>query len=100
MGNVISFVNGILWERNILVWMLIGVGLFFSIKIKFVQLRLFKHMISLMKPNDEEKSEGITSFQAFCISTASRVGAGNLVGVVAAVSIGGAGSIFWMWVML
>lgn len=99
MGNVISFVNGILWERNILVWMLIGAGLFFSVKTKFVQLRLFKHMISLVRENNEEKSEGITSFQAFCISTASRVGAGNLVGVVAAVSIGGAGSIFWMWVM-
>jgi len=99
MENVISFVNGILWERNVLVWMLIGAGLFFSIKTRFVQLRLFKHMLSLVGEKNEEKSEGITSFQAFCISTASRVGAGNLVGVVAAVSIGGAGSIFWMWVM-
>ncbi|WP_310739965.1 MULTISPECIES: alanine/glycine:cation symporter family protein [Psychrilyobacter] len=99
MGNIISFVNEILWERNILVWMLIGAGLFFSVKTKFVQLRLFKHMLSLVRENNEEKSQGITSFQAFCISTASRVGAGNLVGVVAAVSIGGAGSIFWMWVM-
>ena len=99
LENIISFVNGVLWGKNVLVWMLIGAGLFFSIKTKFVQLRLFKHMISLVKSNNEEKSEGITSFQAFCISTASRVGAGNLVGVVAAVSVGGAGSIFWMWVM-
>lgn len=99
MGSVINFVNKILWGNNLLVWMLIGVGLFFSIKTKFVQLRLFKHMISLIREKNEEKSGGITSFQAFCISTACRVGAGNLVGVVAAVSVGGAGSIFWMWIM-
>lgn len=99
MENVISLINGVLWGKNIVVWMLIGAGLFFSVKTKFVQLRLFKHMIFLIKEKNEEKSEGITSFQAFCISTASRVGAGNLVGVVAAVSIGGAGSIFWMWIM-
>ena len=99
MENIISLINGVLWGKNIVVWMLIGAGLFFSVKTKFVQLRLFKHMILLIKEKNEEKSEGITSFQAFCISTASRVGAGNLVGVVAAVSIGGAGSIFWMWIM-
>ena len=68
MESVISFVNGILWERNVLVWMLIGAGLFFSIKTKFVQLRLLKHMISLVRENNEGKSEGITTFQAFCIS--------------------------------
>ncbi len=99
LKNIVDGVNGILWGQNLLVWLLIGAGLFFSIKTKFVQLRLFKEMVKLLARGNNEGENGVTSFQAFCISTASRVGAGNLVGVVAAVSVGGAGSIFWMWLM-
>ncbi len=99
LKNIVDVVNGVLWGDNLLVWLLIGAGLFFSVKTKFVQLRLFKHMVKLLMKDSSEGNDGVTSFQAFCISTASRVGAGNLVGVVAAVSVGGAGSIFWMWLM-
>lgn len=97
--NIVNIVNELLWGKNILVVLLIGTGLFFTIKTKFVQIRLLKEMVRLLKESNKKSDEGITSFQAFCISTASRVGAGNLVGVVAAVSIGGAGSIFWMWIV-
>lgn len=97
--TIVNIVNEILWGRNILVVLLIGTGLFFTIKTKFVQVRLLREMVRLLKKSNEKSEDGITSFQAFCISTASRVGAGNLVGVVAAVSIGGAGSIFWMWIV-
>ena len=97
--NIVNIVNELLWGKNILVVLLIGTGLFFTVKTKFVQIRLLKEMVRLLKESNKKSDEGITSFQAFCISTASRVGAGNLVGVVAAVSIGGAGSIFWMWIV-
>ncbi len=99
LKNIVDLVNGILWGKNLLVWLLIGAGLFFSLKTKFVQLRLFKEMVKLLTRDSGQRDNGVSSFQAFCISTASRVGAGNLVGVVAAVSVGGAGSIFWMWLM-
>lgn len=97
--NIVNIVNELLWGKNILVVLLIGTGIFFTVKTKFVQIRLLKEMVRLLKESNKKSDEGITSFQAFCISTASRVGAGNLVGVVAAVSIGGAGSIFWMWIV-
>ena len=97
--TIVNLVNDILWGRNILVILLIGTGLFFSIKMRFVQIRLLREMIALLTKKSEGSERGVSSFQAFCISTASRVGAGNLVGVVAAVSIGGAGSIFWMWLV-
>lgn len=74
-------------------------GIIFTVKTKGVQFRLFGHMISLITEKTKKNREGISSFQAFCISTASRVGVGNLAGVVAAVSVGGPGSVFWMWIV-
>ena len=101
---MVDFLNNILWSYVLIVG-LIGVGLYFSIKTKFAQFRMLKEMVRLLtegaaegvKGNKEEK--GISSFQAFCISTASRVGTGNLAGVVAAISVGGPGAIFWMWIV-
>lgn len=96
---VIDTVNEILWGKNILVVLLIGTGLFFTLKTEFIQLRLIKEMVGLLVEKNQKSEKGLTSFEAFCISTASRVGAGNLVGVVAAISIGGAGALFWMWIV-
>lgn len=94
----ISFSNNILWSY-VLIFLLISLGLFFTYKTKFVQFRYFKEMFKLLSKSVSNKSEGISSFQAFCISTASRVGTGNLAGVAIAISLGGPGAVFWMWVI-
>lgn len=99
LESIVNFLNGILWGKNLLVYLLIGGGILFSIKTSFVQVRLFKHMIELLGEKSEKVDGNLSSFQAFCVSTATRVGAGNLVGVVSALSIGGAGAVFWMWVV-
>ncbi|MGL4307773.1 MAG: alanine/glycine:cation symporter family protein [Cetobacterium sp.] len=99
LESIVNFLNGILWGKNLLVVLLIGAGIIFSFKTKFVQIRLFKHMIELLGEKSEKDDNNLSSFQAFCISTATRVGAGNLAGVVSALAIGGAGSIFWMWMV-
>lgn len=99
LESIVNFLNSILWGKNILVVLLIFSGVFFTVKTNFVQLRFLKHMVKLLTDKSNSDSENLSPFQAFCISTATRVGAGNLAGVVSAISIGGAGSIFWMWVV-
>lgn len=98
-SSIVDFVNGIIWGKNIIVVLLVGTGIFFTLSMKFMQIRLLKDMGSLLIKKNKKKGKGISSFQAFCVSTATRVGAGNLVGVVAALSVGGAGSVFWMWIV-
>ncbi|MDS1004338.1 alanine/glycine:cation symporter family protein [Clostridium sporogenes] len=103
--NFISVLNNYLWSY-ILIALLIILGLFFSFKSKFVQIRYFKEMFRLLgegaSKSGREKhkgKKGVSSFQAFCISTASRVGTGNLAGVAIAIASGGPGAVFWMWVI-
>lgn len=98
-SSIVEFVNNIIWGKNIVVILLVGAGIFFTLNMKFMQIRLLKDMGSLLIGKNKKSKNGVSSFQAFCISTATRVGAGNLVGVVAAVSVGGAGSVFWMWLI-
>lgn len=99
LSSIVRGMNGFLWGKNILVVLLVGTGIFFTLSMKFMQIRLLKDMSRLLIENKKDAKSGISSFQAFCVSTATRVGAGNLVGVVAALSVGGAGSVFWMWVV-
>ena len=84
---------------SLLVLLLIPAGIFFTIRTKFVLIRCFPEMLRLTF-GKKEKTEGgaISGLQALIVSTATRVGMGNMVGVVAAVSAGGAGAVFWMWV--
>ena len=84
---------------SLLVMILIPAGIFFTIRTKFLPFRCFSEMlrVSIEKRTDGEK-DALSGFQTLIISTATRVGMGNLVGVVAAISAGGAGAIFWMWV--
>lgn len=96
--NIVDFVNNLLWGKNILVVMLIGTALYFTIKTKFMQFRLFGDIINILGKKEEDK-QGISSLETFFLGTACRVGAGNIAGVVAAVSIGGPGSLFWMWLV-
>lgn len=84
---------------SLLVLILIPAGIFFSIRTKLLPVRLFPEMIhvALEKQNNGKKG-AISGLQALIVSTATRVGMGNMVGVVAAISAGGAGAVFWMWV--
>lgn len=98
-SSMVDYINSIIWGKNIIVVLLVGTGIFFTLSMKFMQIRLLKDMGGLLIKNNKKSESGISSFQAFCVSTATRVGAGNLVGVVAALSVGGAGSVFWMWIV-
>ena len=98
--NIINEANNVLWTY-VLIIMLLGCAIWFSVKTRFVQFRMLGEMIRLLgdstvKINGHEKH--ISSFQAFTISLASRVGTGNLAGVATALTVGGPGAIFWMWI--
>ncbi|ATF09162.1 Sodium/alanine symporter [Candidatus Enterovibrio altilux] len=96
----ISFINTgnvLLWE-NVLIYLLLGTGLYFTIRTGFLQIRSFGHMFSLIKDSRKGAKGGISSFQAFSTSLAARIGIGNLAGVAVAIYIGGPGAVFWMWV--
>lgn len=95
LNSAISAVNDILYSF-ILVLLLIAGGLYFSFRTKFLQFRLFKEQLRSVT---EKNEAGVSSFQALMISTASRVGTGNIVGVSTALCLGGFGSVFWMWVI-
>lgn len=100
LEKIVSFGNDLIWS-NVLIFILIGVGLYFTIRSRFVQFRLFGEMVHVLTEKDTMKGrkKSVSSLQAFFISTASRVGTGNLAGVASAVSIGGPGAVFWMWVI-
>jgi len=103
LNTIVSFMNTMLWSY-VLIFMLIGLGLYFTVRSGFVQFRLFGEMFRLLTENVSksvlgQKEEGVSPFQAFCISTASRVGTGNLAGVALAIAVGGPGAVFWMWLI-
>lgn len=90
-------VNTLLWTY-ILIALLMGLGLYFTVRTRFVQIRLFGEMFRVITEKKDGDS-GISAFQAFTISTASRVGTGNITGVALAIAIGGPGAVFWMWMV-
>ena len=100
--SMVGVLNNYLWSY-VLIIMLVVLGIYFSFRTKFVQFRYFKEMFRLLtdgNANKNAKKEGkISSFQAFCISTSSRVGTGNIAGIALAIAGGGPGAIFWMWIM-
>ena len=96
-ASMVSSLSGVLYYP-ILIIVLIAAGLYFSVKTNFVQLRLVGESIKVVSEKPE-KEGSISSFQALMVSTASRVGTGNIVGVSTAVCLGGFGSVFWMWVI-
>ncbi|KZZ82706.1 alanine/glycine:cation symporter family protein [Bacillus sp. SJS] len=103
-----EFINGLfygyldlLWSK-LLIYMLIILGIFFTIRTKFVQFRHFGEMIKLLGDKNMTSGEGgkgVSSLQAFFISAASRVGTGNIAGVAIAIALGGPGAVFWMWLI-
>ena len=100
INEFVSFVNNILWgDGQVLIVMLLVCGVWFTVKLGGVQLRHFGHMLSLLRNSKTSSKEGISSFQALCTSLSARVGTGNLAGVAVAISLGGSGAIFWMWMI-
>lgn len=95
--NAMNGLNDILWSMP-LVFLCLGAGLWFSIRMKFPQVRLFKEMVHLLV-HGEKSDTGITPFQAFAATVGSRVGMGNIAGVATAIFFGGPGAVFWMWVI-
>lgn len=93
--NIVAFLNELVWSKP-LVYGLLFTGIFFSLMMRFFQVRHFKEMIRLMFQGEKSPS-GISSFQAIAMSLAGRVGTGNIVGVSTAIFIGGPGAVFWMW---
>ncbi len=97
VNDFLQIINDFLYTY-ILVWLLILAGLYFSFRSNFVQFRLFGESIRVISEKNSEKNS-VSSFQALMISTASRVGTGNIVGVATAIALGGAGAVFWMWLI-
>ena len=89
--------NNFIWTY-VLIGLLLAAGLYFTIRTKFVQVRLFREMFRLIVEK-KDSNDGVSPFQAFTISAASRVGTGNVAGVALAIGIGGPGAVFWMWVI-
>ena len=84
---------------SLLVLLLIPTGIFFTIRTRFLPIRLFPEMIRVtVEKRTNREGNAISGVQALIVSTATRVGMGNLIGVVAAISAGGAGAVFWMWI--
>lgn len=95
--NFVSWANSIIWS-NALIYLLLITGVYFSVRMRFFQVRLFKEMIRQMVGGNKS-SAGISSFQALAVSLSGRVGTGNIAGVATAIFIGGPGAVFWMWLV-
>ena len=98
LNSAVSAINNVLWSY-VLIIVLVGCGIWFTLSTKFVQLRMLPEMVRLLISGVGTKTPGISSFQAFCVSTASRVGVGNIAGVAIAIVTGGPGAVFWMRVI-
>ncbi|MBY4947335.1 alanine:cation symporter family protein [Cupriavidus respiraculi] len=97
MNDIVDAVNAIVWSPA-LVYLCLGVGLYFSIRTRFAQVRHFFEMIRLML-DGKSSAQGVSPFQALAMSLSGRVGTGNIAGVATAITFGGPGAVFWMWVM-
>ena len=95
---MIGVLNDFLWSK-VLIVALISIGLLFTFRSRFVQFRYFFHMFTMLQGSFESEAGQVSSFQALALSVAGRVGAGNIAGVAVAISLGGPGAIFWMWVI-
>lgn len=98
MAIIIDSLNTLFWGY-ILIYGLLAVGVYFTLRLGFIQIRHFPEFIRTVFKAPQADRGGISPFQALCTSLASRVGTGNLAGVAVALALGGAGAIFWMWVV-
>ncbi|MFE6798222.1 alanine/glycine:cation symporter family protein [Paenibacillus chitinolyticus] len=98
LQGMINLLNDLLWSKLLIV-LLIGIGLYFTYRSKFMQFRMIREMLRVLFESKSVSGDNISPFQAFCISMAARVGTGNITGVAIAVALGGPGAVFWMWVI-
>ena len=101
MNELITAINDVIWSY-VLIVALVGCGIWFTWRTRFVQFRMVGEMLRLLTESAVTTAKGtkhISSFQAFAVSVATRVGTGNLAGVATAIAIGGPGAVFWMWVI-
>ena len=99
LNTLVSGINNILWTY-ILVAVLIICAVVFTIRTRGVQFRMIGEMIRLLGDSTKKTHEKhVSSFEAFAVSIASRVGTGNLAGVATAIAVGGPGAVFWMWII-
>lgn len=96
LEGLVGGVNNLIWSY-LLVVLLIGLGLYFTYRTGFVQFKLFREMVRLLVHSGGGR--GVSSFGAFAVGTAARIGTGNLAGVALAIAVGGPGAVFWMWVI-
>ena len=100
--KIVSVLNSIVWSPALVV-LLVGAGLYFSFRTRFVQVRRFGLMVRSLfakaERSEDGQKHGISSFEAFCVALSGRVGTGNIVGVATAIALGGPGAIFWMWII-
>jgi AGCS family alanine or glycine:cation symporter len=97
MQEAVNFFNSIIWSPA-LIYLCLAAGLFYTVLTRFMQVRLFKEMIRLLR-SGTSSDMGISPFQALTVSLSGRVGTGNIAGVAAAIGFGGPGAVFWMWVV-
>ena len=97
-SKLVETINNVMYSY-LLIIMLLGVGLYFTFRTKFIQFRLLGESIRLVGEKKEGDENSVSAFQALMVSTASRVGTGNIVGVANAIAIGGYGAVFWMWII-
>jgi alanine or glycine:cation symporter, AGCS family len=97
MHGYIEAANELMWG-SVLIWLLLGAGVLFTVMSGFIQVRHFAHTFGVMKRSFRREHGGISSFEAYCTSLGARVGTGNLAGVAVALELGGPGAVFWMWV--
>ncbi|SHL41275.1 alanine/glycine:cation symporter family protein [Phytopseudomonas punonensis] len=95
---MLDLLNDLIWSK-VLIVMLVGLGLYFSIRSRFVQFRYFTSMFQIFGQALQRKPGQLSSFQALMLSVAGRVGAGNIAGVAVAITLGGPGAVFWMWLV-
>lgn len=95
MSELIASLNNIIWSTPFLI-LCISIGLFFSVKTGFLQVRFFREMLRLLF-TEKSSDKGMSPFQAFALAIAGRVGVGNIAGVATAIAMGGPGAVFWMW---
>ncbi len=93
--EIVDTLNAIIWS-DALIYLLLFTGIYFTIRMRFFQVRLFREMIRQLMQGGKSK-EGISSFQALAVSLSGRVGTGNIAGVATAIFLGGPGAVFWMW---
>ena len=99
LESIVTSVNDVVWSIPLII-LILGAGIYVSVRMKFPQLRLIKEMFRLLGDNKGKGTdEGVSGLRAFIMTAAGRVGVGNIAGMATAIALGGPGAIFWLWVV-